>query len=167
MFRRKRKSGPNAPPPGPGLREMALRVSPHELGLTPGTARVWGVIMDSVFSDGDWYSLVVFAEGTTSLYTSGTFAVIGAGGHPEVRTASDKCLAVADQELDAFHGTGDTSLPPRNHVAIRVHTFDGLRVVIAEENELGYGRHAASTVFHAAHAVITAVRQAAESSGES
>ena len=167
MFRRKRKPDSTAPSSGPGLREMALRVSPDELGLKPEAARVWGVIMDSVFPDGGWYSLVVFADGTTSLYTNGTFGVIGAGSHPEVRTESDSLLAVADQELGAFQDIGDTSLPPPDHVAIRVLTFDGPRLVIAEEDELGYGRHAASVVFHAAHAVITAVRQATESATES
>jgi hypothetical protein len=45
-------------------------------------------------------------------------------------------------------------------VTIRALTFEGPQVVVAMEEELGQGRHAASPVFHAAHEVITQTRRA-------
>jgi hypothetical protein len=76
MFRRKPKTADPlsaaTPSPGVALRAGALTVDPTTVGLTPTQdARVWGVVMDTSFSDrAGWHSLVTFADGTTSLYTS-------------------------------------------------------------------------------------------------
>jgi hypothetical protein len=43
-------------------------------------------------------------------------------------------------------------------VALRALTFEGQRVLIAAENDLGKGRHPASALFYAAQDVITQVR---------
>jgi hypothetical protein len=48
-------------------------------------------------------------------------------------------------------------------VRFYVRTFTGTFVGEADEQDLGYNRHALSPVFHAGHAVITAVREASES----
>jgi hypothetical protein len=140
---------------------MALRVSPEGLGLTPGTGGdVWGVVMDTVMADGAWHCLVVLAEGTTSLYTSGAFGVIGAGADAEVRRAGEALLTTAGAALDLFVRAETDELPAPGQVAIRALTFSGQQVVIAREDELGHGRHPASSVFYAAHDVITQVRLA-------
>lgn len=71
-----------------GLRERALAVAALELGLAPTAARprVWGVVMETGHAEGG-ATLVVFAEGTTSLYFSNGGGIIGAGEHAIVRTA--------------------------------------------------------------------------------
>ena len=163
MFRRRKQ--PASPEPaqsqGAGLRAMALGVDPQELGLSPSSGRrVWGVVMDTALSDGGWHSLVVFADGTTSLYTSAAFGIIGAGAHERVRIASDALLVAADGHLDLFTTAKDDAVPPPGMVTIRALTFEGPQVVVAMEEELGQGRHAASPVFHAAHEVITQTRRA-------
>jgi hypothetical protein len=70
------------------LRERALAVAALELGLAPTAARprVWGVVMETGHAEGG-ATLVVFAEGTTSLYFSNGGGIIGAGEHAIVRTA--------------------------------------------------------------------------------
>ena len=140
---------------------MALGVAPQEIGLAPSSERrVWGVVMDTAMSDGGWYSLVVFADGTTSLYTSAAFGILGAGAHEQVRTASDALLGAADGYLNLFTSAKDDKVPPPGMVAIRALTFEGPQVLVATEDELGQGRHPASPVFHAAHEVITQTRRA-------
>ena len=140
---------------------MALELQPAEIGLaTDEGASVWGLVMDTVMADGAWHCLVVLGDGTTSLYTSSAFGVIGAGAHPAVRQASQTLLSGAEAALDLFTPTAMTSLPVPGQVAIRALTFTGQAVVAAPEDDLGHDRHPASPVFHAAHAVISEVRRA-------
>jgi hypothetical protein len=138
---------------------MALGVDPAELGLHPGSASVvWGFVMDTAMSSEQWHCLVVFADGTTSLYTSAAFGVIGAGSHPGVRAASDALLATAGHKIDEFAPSNDTAMPPPGQVTMRALTFTGARAVTAAEQGLGRGHHPASSVFHAAHAVTAQIR---------
>ena len=163
MFRRKAKAQAATTPPSQGarLRDMALTVDPAALGLgREEVDEVWGVVMDTVFDDGEWYTLVTFAEGTTSLYTSGSFGGIGAGEHDAVRAAGQVLLDGVREQLSLFSDDSSTGLPAPGFVAIRAMTFSGRRVVTAVEADLGEGRHPASPVFYAAHEVITKVREA-------
>lgn len=142
---------------------MALSVDPAAIGLSRATTgTIWGLVMDTVMADGGWYSVVVFADGTTSLYTSSSFGVIGAGQHESVRVASEALLSTAAGATELFVEATDSALPSPGSVAIRVMTFDGQRVVIAVEDDLGHGRHPASPVFHATHEVIARIRELAE-----
>jgi len=139
---------------------MALKLDPAEIGLSPGSGRqVWGLVMDTPMSDARWYCLAVFADGTTSIYSSAAFGIIGAGAHERVRAASEALLAVTEQHLNLFTPSTDTEIPPLGTVTIRALTFDGPKVVTAGENDLGQRRHPASQVFHAAHEVISQARQ--------
>ena len=61
MFRRKKRpdSADAVDSPGAGLRAKALDLRAQDIGLAPGDGDVWGVILDTSFTDGGWYSLVV------------------------------------------------------------------------------------------------------------
>jgi len=163
MFRRRAKSGeppPTVPSPGVALRASALSVDPSSIGLTPSAdAPVWGVVMDTSFSDSDgWHSLVALSDGTTSLYTSGAFGIIGGGAHETVRTVNAALIALTRDQLGLFSPASGTDLPPGGMVTIRALTLDGQRVVTAAEDDLGNSRHPASPIFHAAHNVIGRLR---------
>jgi len=67
-------------------------------------------------------------------------------------------LEVVEQHLAAMPASADTVLPALGRVALRALTYEDRRVVVADEDDLGYGRHALSAVFHAAHEVITELR---------
>lgn len=162
VFRKRKRPDDSQSPEsqGPRLRAMALAVSPAELGLEPSSeSAVWGFVMDTAMSSEQWHCLAVFAEGTTSLYTSAAFGVIGAGTRPGVRAASDALLAEVGRHLGDFAPSNDTAVPPPGQVTLRTLTFAGPRAVTADERDLGHGRHPASPVFHAAHAVIAEIRQ--------
>jgi hypothetical protein len=138
---------------------MVLALAPQEIGLEARADRpVWGVVMDSGMADGGWYSLVTLADGTTSLYTSAAFGIIGAGTHDSVRRASEALLDLAGRRLDLFAPDADDAVPTAGMVAIRVLTFDGRRAVLAPEDDLSHGRHPASEIFYAVHEVITQTR---------
>ena len=160
MFgRRKQGVSTAGPSQGAALRAMVLGLAPEEVGVTPaGGRKVWGVVMDTAMADGGWHSLVVLADGTTSLYTSAAFGIIGAGAHASVRAASDALLQLAEQQLDVFTPDGDDAVPAAGMVAIRALTFGGRLAVVAPEESLGHGRHAASPLFYAVHEVITQTR---------
>lgn len=100
-------------------------------------------------------------DGTTSLYTSSAFGVIRPGTHPRVRRASEALLNTAQSQLGLFAPSATTGLRGVGQVALRALTFAGHAVVVATEDDLGHGRHPASPVFHAAHAVISELRRGA------
>jgi hypothetical protein len=155
----RRRREPPAGGQGAELRTMVLGLDPAEVGLTPDDGRqVWGFVMDTGIERGGWHCLAVLGEGTTSLYTSAAFGIVGGGAHATVREASDRLLAQVESALGLFARSTDYSTPDQGVVTMRALTFDGQRVVTSSEDDLGYERHPASSVFHAAHEVITELR---------
>jgi hypothetical protein len=104
-------------------------------------------------------TLVVLADGTTSLYFSNGGGVIGAGEHAAVRAAAQNLLSSAEEHLDGFMAVVETPLAHVGQVRFYIRTFNGTLSTEANEDDLGEGRHKLSRVFHAAHSVISAVRE--------
>ena len=142
-----------------GLRNQILTLDPAEVGMrrTDLTDRLWGCVMDTGYSNGT-ATLVCLRDGTTSLYTSSGFGIIGGGTHPAVVRANGALLAALAGELDRLNPRTDESLPAVGRTVIRALTYDGPRAYEADEDELGEGRDALSPVFHAAQDVITQLR---------
>lgn len=145
------------------LRKQALSVRASDLGLEPGGAQVWGALMETGFPKAV-VTLVSFAEGTTSLYFSTGGGTIGAGAHASVRAAAERFLAAAHEHLGHFSAAREHPLPAEGRVRFYVHTFHGLLTADRDEQDLGYQRDPLAPVFHAGHAVITAIRELDESS---
>lgn len=159
---------PSAAMPDPAgmmrkLREQALRATASDLELTPTAARphVWGAVMELGYPTGI-ATLMSLAEGTTSLYFSNGGGVIGAGEHATVREAAEQFLDAVEDHLGDFPPVEATPTPRIGRVRFYVRTFDGTLGVEAPEEDLGNNRHPLSPVFHAGHAVITAIREASE-----
>lgn len=150
-----------------GLRRMVLELNPADAGITPTDRlpRVWGVVMDTGYPNGN-ATVVALADGTTSLYLSSGGGIIGAGEHASVAAATRAVLVVVEGHLDQFPGAANDEVPPADWVVIRALTFSGQRAILAEEDELGYDRHPLSPVFHAVHEVITQLRLLDESRRE-
>jgi hypothetical protein len=142
------------------LRSMVFALKPGELGIDPKTfpGRVWGVVMETGMDSG-FYTLVVLADGITSLYFSTGGGVIGAGEHSAVRVESSKYLALAESSVSS--ATPSSSFPPPADGQTTFHffTFDGTKSYSAKEVDLGEERDRLSELFHAAHSVIAAARQ--------
>lgn len=156
-FRRKLKADPAETIRD--LRHHALSVNAAELGIDGATAQhVWGLLMETGYPAGV-ATLVTFLDGTTSLYFSKGGGIIGVGEHAPVRAASATFLAVADAHLADFTSVSGTPLPAVGRVRFYVRVGERLLTADTDEQDLGYNRHALSPVFHAGHAVITAVRE--------
>jgi hypothetical protein len=145
------------------LREQALRVSAHDLDLAPTASRprVWGAIMELGYATGI-ATLMSLSEGTTSLYFSNGGGVIGAGEHAAVREAAEAFLDMVEAHLTQFQAVESTPKPLIGRVRLYARTFDGTLGGEAMEDELGRNLHPLSPVFHAGHAVITAIRESSE-----
>jgi hypothetical protein len=148
---------------GAQMRAQALALKPSSVGLKPEAGPMWGFVMDVVTSDTEWYALVVLADGSTSLYTSSTFGIIGGGAHETVREAGRLLWETADRLLDVFPASDDTALPPVGSTALRLLRFDGPRVLVGADDVLGSGQHPASPVFYAAHEVLGRLRLVTQS----
>jgi len=157
-FRRKPKSDPTEA--FLGLRQQALSVDASDLGLSPtgDAALVWAVLMETGYPEAV-ATLVVLGDGTTSLYFSNGGGIIGAGGHDAVRAAGKLLLSSAEAYLDGFTETAGTPLPEVGRVRFYLRTFKGTLSAEADVEDLGEGRHTLSPVFHAAHSVISAIRE--------
>jgi hypothetical protein len=144
-----------------GLRERALTLIPSEIGAAPSNERpnVWGLLMETGHPQGA-ASLVTFADGSTSLYFSNGGGVIGAGEHAPVRATAEAFLSAAEAQLEEFERVDEFPLPELGRVRFYVRTFSDVLAAEADEQDLGHNRHKLSSVFHAGHAVIAAVRQA-------
>lgn len=163
IFRRGRRDRRDDPAePGDvyaGLREQILGLDPNtvRLGPTPGRPRVWGGLMETGYPHGT-ATVVALADGTTSLYTSSGFGIIGGGAHPSVVAATRAFLDTIEAHLEQLPPSSDTTLPGPGQVMIRALTHAGPRVTEAAEDDLGHGRHPLAPVFHAGHDVLTELR---------
>lgn len=145
------------------LRERALTIGAAELGLAPTATQphVWGLLTDIGYPEGIT-TLVVFADGTASLYFDNGGRIVGGGGHAPVRAAAERLLATAERHLAVLAPTGAAPLPAVGRVGFTLRTFVGDLRVEASEADLIARRHLLAPLYAAAHAVITAVREATE-----
>jgi hypothetical protein len=148
-----------------GLRRQVLELQPADAGIVPAhaTGSVWGAMMETAYPSGV-ATLVCLADGTTSLYTSTGGGMIGAGGHASVVAANHAFREAISSHVGQLAPEPVANLPQPGNVILRALTFDGHLAATAPENDLGYGRHSLSPVFHAAHEVITELRQIDENS---
>ncbi len=150
---------PEPKPPVSELRGKAFSVKPSDLGLNESqTGKVWGVIMETGYPEA-LFSLVVFGEGSTSMYFGNGGGIIGAGEHPPVRQAAGKLLKAANSNLSDLTPVQSPALPRVGEVTFYFRTYSGLYSAGAREEDLGNGKHRLSPLFYAAHEVITAVRE--------
>jgi hypothetical protein len=142
------------------LRRQALHTDPAEYGMEASELfpHVFGVVADMAFPNGI-ATVLAFADGTTSLYTSTGSGIIGGGGHPQVVRANRVLLRTAEDHLKAFEPDTSEDTPAEGSVTIRLLTFEGRLAITEDENVLGEGHSPASPVFHAVHGVITELRQ--------
>ncbi len=160
MFRRRRDDQRPHSNPTAELRLRALHADATDFGMAPTEQfpNVFGVIMDVAYPNGV-ATLVAFADGTVSLYTSTGSGIIGGGAHPQVVSASQALLRTVENHRSGFLPDPSDEPPPVGSVTIRLLTYRGRVAATEEEVVLGEGRSPLSPVFHAAHGVITELRQ--------
>jgi hypothetical protein len=148
---------------GRDLRKMFLTTAAEKVGIQPSQEypRVWGVAMD--WPIGEHIATVIsLCDGSASVYTTGTFGIIGGVGHETVRSAAKKLMKEAECYYDAARPTQDFSYPPLDHVRFFLVTFDGVRVIESDVESLTERRSKYSRLFDLAQDVIARLRIVSE-----
>lgn len=147
-----------------GLRSMALNIKAEDIGLTRENFpnEVFGVLMETGFEKGS-FTLLVFADGTTGLYFSNGGGIIGAGAHETVRKASSVFLSAANHYRAQTKPVSSYPHPSAGQVRFYLIGYSGVTGYAAKEEDLGENRDSLSQLFHAAHRVISELRQIEES----
>ena|SRR5437660_7716994 len=141
-----------------GLRTQALTTNRTEVGIALTTAGpAWGTLMETGY-DGVTVTLFALSDGTTSLYFSNGGGVIGGQAHEAVRRANEAFLNQANHSLQHLARSERYPIPEPAHTVFYVLTDSGILTGGALENDLGYGRHALSPLFHVGHEVISQLR---------
>jgi hypothetical protein len=105
-------------------------------------------------------TLRVFGDGSTSLYLSNGGGILGGNEHEALRTAA---LAFIVQANLSRNQLGPRKVfPVPAHTVFYALTDAGIVTAGALENDLGYGRHPLSVLFHAGHRVINELRLISE-----
>ena len=144
------------------MRGEALTTGPEELQFERRRPRVWGAIMELGLSTGGVATLVVFADGTTSLYSSAGGGIVGAGPQRDVRHASDAFLRAAAAHERMSAAAADHPLPAPGRVRFYLRTNAAALGAEAGEDELKAGGHPLSALYTAGQAVLAEVRPLSE-----
>ena len=110
--------------------------------------------METGFPEGS-YTLTAMVDGNTSLYFSNGGGIIGGGGHDSVRNAARNLLLTAQHVYTKAQAVTNFPKPKVGYVIFYFRTFAGVRSYTALEEDLGNERDELSTLFFAAHTVIT------------
>jgi len=140
------------------LRNMILSTDPKELGTSATDGPVWGLLMETGYSEGS-FTLVALRDGTVSLYFANGGGMIGIGQHETPRRIAGELLALAPQYLSETSITTTYPVPTDGLTKFYFLTFDGVRTVEGKEDDMGNNRHALSPLFHKAHELIGAARE--------
>ena len=148
--------------PAEMMREMRLKqltMQPTESGLkpTPEFPRLSGVLMDWPIEAGT-ITVVARTTGDASLYTTGTFGVIGGIGHEKVRSAAKSCVKVAEKHYEDARPTTEYGYPKPGRIRFYLVCFDGVRVIEADEAALKSGKDKCSDLWTEGQRVVTELR---------
>jgi len=143
-----------------GLRKQILELKPEQLGAST-TEAVLAVIMETGYP-GAVATLVAVMDGSASLYISNGGGIIGAGESPEPNAAARRVVAKAADFRAACTLTKEFPLPQNAHTRFYIITPRGILTSEGKEDDLGNGQHRMSSLFHAAHELITQMRLAEE-----
>lgn len=145
-----------------GLRSMVFGTRPEGIGIKvkhPG--EVWGVLMETGYPEAV-ATLLALADGTVSLYFSNGGAIVGVGPHPGPQRAAQSFLSAAQQYTRQSQPTKSYPLPKRSFTRFYLFTGAGVLTTEAKEDDLGYGRHFFSPLFHKGHELVTEIMKVDE-----
>ncbi len=132
-------------------------------GFKPTTEypRVFGVVMDWPI-DGTTATIVSALDGSASLYTTGTFGIIGGSGHESVRMAAQRFVRTAEAHHDEALRTRAYPYPAKGKVRFYFRTFQDVRVIETDAASAYSPSGRYSGLFRAGQAVLTELRKVVE-----
>ncbi len=144
------------------MRQMRLKqltTPPSELSQKPTSEfpRVCAVLMDWPIEAGT-VTVVARTTGDASVYTDGTFGVLGGIGHESVRRAATNCVRVAQRHFEPATATMDYPYPKAGRVRFYLVGYDGVRVIDGDLEAVRTGKDKCSDLYEAAQSVITELR---------
>jgi hypothetical protein len=140
------------------LREMVLTVDPHEYELPAvGAPNLYGAVMELGWDEAT-ATVVALSDGTTSLYATSGFGIIGGGAHAAVRSASAAWLTATAEMIGALQPAADVEPPAASDVQFIALTFDGHRVGQAGEVSLQRNQSPLAPLYLAGQRVMTELR---------
>lgn len=148
--------------PAEMMREMRMKqltLRPTALGERPTTEfpHVCAVLMDWPIETGT-VTVVARTTGDASIYTTGTFGVIGGIGHENVRSAAKTCVNVAEKHFQIATQTNDYPYPKAGRVRFYLVCFDDVRVIDRDLESVRSGKDSVSDLYEAAQRVVTELR---------
>jgi hypothetical protein len=145
---------------GPGLRAMMLSQPAERFGVEPSAEfpRVYAILIDLPMSRGEIATVFAAATGDASLYTTGTFGIIGGGGHATVRMAAKRAVQAADRFHGAAKSVTEFPYPPPDKVYYYLLTFSGVRLLEDEAPNGNRGPNATAELFRLGQEVLSQLR---------
>jgi len=155
-------SSPKGASAGTALRLRLLNGKPGEFGISdPGV--VWAVAMDmGLGSPGEVATVTALADGNASLYTTGSFGIIGGFAHSRVHAAAVHACATAEKVVATATSAKTFPYPEPAHIRFYLLTPSGVRTAEATEDELVSGKHPLAELFSGMNNVLTELRAVAE-----
>ncbi len=145
---------------GRDLRKLFLSTRAADLGLRPdsGTPPVFGAAFDWPVGT-QFATIAALTDGSASLYTTGTYNILGGQAHAPVRAAAQQFVQTAAQHLGSLAPLNNHPYPATNRARLFLLTFDGLRGIELTVDDLrpGSGRYAQA--FANAQTVLEALRK--------
>ena len=144
------------------MREMRLKqltLPPIEFGQksTPEFPQVCAILMDWPI-EAATITVVARNTGDASIYTTGTFGVLGGIGHEAVRSAATNCVTVADRHFRGATPTKEYPYPQTGRVRFYLVGYDEVRLIDGDLELLRTGKDKCSDLYEAAQRVVTELR---------
>ncbi|MBS1529161.1 MAG: hypothetical protein JSU01_02540 [Bacteroidetes bacterium] len=159
-----KRSGKNSPSntqnPYLGLREQALLTRPAQLRLqlSENEETAFGVVVDLGMNNGS-ATIVAFATGDASMYTSSGGGIIGGGvSHANVKSSAVNLVSVAQKFFTKMQKASDLNTPKSGYIKFysltnkATYSFEGKEAEITDPNSPW------AELFYAANEVITQLR---------
>jgi len=143
------------------MREMRLQWltrKPPTQGSEEKKEEVSAVLMDWPIEEGT-VTVLASSVGDASIYTTGTFGILGGIGHENARKAALSFIQCAKKHLDLASPTTDYSYPDRQHIRFFFVTDSGVRSVSFAAADVRKAGTDAYDLYAHGQAVLTEMRQ--------
>jgi hypothetical protein len=145
------------------LRLRALSTPAKEFGIAPTNEfpRTYAVLIDFPI-DQITATIVSLSDGSSSLYTTSTFGIIGGGFHEKVKTAATHLIAASDKFFEEAKPTKHFPYPAQGKVRFYLVSFTGVREIETDLSAIESNQSKYASLFWLGQEVLTQLRLATE-----
>jgi len=103
-------------------------------------------------------TVVARTTGDASIYTDGTFGILGGIGHEAVRSAATNCVSVAERHFESAAMTMDFPYPKTGRIRFYLVGYDEVRMIDGDLETVRTGKDKCSDLYEAAQRVVAELR---------